>query len=249
MAEYQRVQDAIEASNAWELDRQLEIAMDALRLPPPRRGRHEDLRRRAPPRRALQDPARAARTCSSSTSRRTTSTPNRSRGSSGTSREYPGTVVAVTHDRYFLDNVAGWILELDRGAGIPWEGNYSSWLEQKEQRLEIEEKQESAKRRTLQARARMGEDVAARPPGEEQGAPREVRSAARRQGARGARRDRRTSSSRRVRASATSSCAPRASASPTATASSWRTSPSTCRAAASSGSSARTAPARRRSSR
>ena len=64
--------------------------------------------------------------------------------------EYPGTVVAVTHDRYFLDNVAGWILELDRGAGIPWEGNYSSWLEQKEQRLAVEEKQESAKRRTLQ---------------------------------------------------------------------------------------------------
>jgi ATP-binding cassette ChvD family protein len=65
--------------------------------------------------------------------------------------EYPGTVVAVTHDRYFLDNVAGWILELDRGHGIPWEGNYSSWLEQKEQRLETEEKQESARRKAMQA--------------------------------------------------------------------------------------------------
>jgi ATP-binding cassette ChvD family protein len=64
--------------------------------------------------------------------------------------EYPGTVVAVTHDRYFLDNVAGWILELDRGRGIPWEGNYSSWLEQKEQRLAVEEKQETARQRTLQ---------------------------------------------------------------------------------------------------
>ena len=63
--------------------------------------------------------------------------------------EYPGTVVAVTHDRYFLDNVAGWILELDRGAGIPWEGNYSSWLEQKQKRLEVEEKAESARQRTL----------------------------------------------------------------------------------------------------
>src|SRR5689334_25448153 len=63
--------------------------------------------------------------------------------------EYKGTVVAVTHDRYFLDNVAGWILELDRGHGIPWRGNYSSWLEQKERRLEVEEKQESARRRTL----------------------------------------------------------------------------------------------------
>src|SRR6266566_1400524 len=64
--------------------------------------------------------------------------------------EFPGTVVAVTHDRYFLDNVAGWILELDRGAGIPWEGNYSSWLDQKQNRLAQEEKEESARRRTLQ---------------------------------------------------------------------------------------------------
>src|SRR5512134_2931824 len=63
--------------------------------------------------------------------------------------EYPGTVVAVTHDRYFLDNVAGWILELDRGQGIPWEGNYSSWLEQKQKRLALEEKAESARQRTL----------------------------------------------------------------------------------------------------
>jgi ATP-binding cassette ChvD family protein len=65
-------------------------------------------------------------------------------------QEYPGTVVAVTHDRYFLDNVAGWILELDRGRGIPWQGNYTSWLEQKEKRLEVEEKQASARQRTLQ---------------------------------------------------------------------------------------------------
>src|SRR5881275_2333616 len=64
--------------------------------------------------------------------------------------EFEGTVVAVTHDRYFLDNVAGWILELDRGAGIPWEGNYSSWLEQKRKRLEVEEKQQTARQRTLQ---------------------------------------------------------------------------------------------------
>ena len=65
-------------------------------------------------------------------------------------KEYPGTVVAVTHDRYFLDNVAGWILELDRGAGIPWEGNYSSWLEQKRTRLAQEEKTESARQKTLE---------------------------------------------------------------------------------------------------
>src|SRR5205823_656069 len=65
-------------------------------------------------------------------------------------KEYPGTVVAITHDRYFLDNVAGWILELDRGAGIPWEGNYSSWLDQKRNRLALEEKVESARRKTLE---------------------------------------------------------------------------------------------------
>ena len=65
-------------------------------------------------------------------------------------KDYPGTVVAVTHDRYFLDNVAGWILELDRGSGIPWEGNYSSWLEQKQQRLALEEKSESRRQRTLE---------------------------------------------------------------------------------------------------
>jgi energy-dependent translational throttle protein EttA len=65
-------------------------------------------------------------------------------------KDYPGTVVAITHDRYFLDNVAGWILELDRGAGIPWEGNYTSWLEQKKERLAVEEKQESARQRTLE---------------------------------------------------------------------------------------------------
>ena len=89
-------------------------------------------------------------TCCCSTNRPTTSTPSRSPGSSGTSRSFPGTVVAITHDRYFLDNAAEWILELDNGAGIPWKGNYSSWLEQKEKKLEVEEKQASARQRTLQ---------------------------------------------------------------------------------------------------
>ena len=94
--------------------------------------------------------------------------------------EYPGTVVAVTHDRYFLDNVAGWILELDRGRGIPWKGNYSSWLEQKQKRLALEEKQESARQRTLARELEWVRIVAARASGEEQGAPRGVRAAARR---------------------------------------------------------------------
>ncbi|PYQ63658.1 MAG: energy-dependent translational throttle protein EttA [Acidobacteria bacterium] len=122
MAEQARVQDAIEAANAWELDRTLEIAMDALRLPPPDADVNKlsggERRRVALCRHFLAD--------------------------------YPGTVVAVTHDRYFLDNVAGWILELDRGQGIPWKGNYSSWLEQKEERLALEEKTESSRQRTLQ---------------------------------------------------------------------------------------------------
>ena len=149
MAEYQRVQDAIEAVNAWELDRQLEIAMDALRLPPPdsdvtkisggekRRVALCKILLEKPDLLLLDEPTNHLDAESVAWLERHLA-------------EYPGTVVAVTHDRYFLDNVAGWILELDRGAGIPWKGNYSSWLEQKENRLELEEKAETAKRRTLQ---------------------------------------------------------------------------------------------------
>jgi energy-dependent translational throttle protein EttA len=149
MAEYQRVQDAIEASNAWELDRQLEIAMDALRLPPAEADVTKisggERRRVAlckvllerPDLLLLDEPTNHLDAESVAWLERHLA-------------EFPGTVVAVTHDRYFLDNVAGWILELDRGAGIPWEGNYSSWLAQKESRLAVEEKQESARRRSLQ---------------------------------------------------------------------------------------------------
>ena len=149
MAEYQRVQDAIEASNAWELDRQLEIAMDALRLPPPEADVTQisggERRRVAlckvllerPDLLLLDEPTNHLDAESVAWLERHLA-------------EFPGTVVAVTHDRYFLDNVAGWILELDRGAGIPWQGNYSSWLAQKEARLAVEEKHASARRRTLQ---------------------------------------------------------------------------------------------------
>ena len=95
--------------------------------------------------------------------------------------EYKGTVVAITHDRYFLDNVAGWILELDRDAAHSrGKGNYSSWLDQKQQRLAQEEKQETKRQRTLAARARVDPHVAARAPGQGQGAPQRVRTAARR---------------------------------------------------------------------
>jgi len=149
MAEYQRIQDAIEAANAWELDRQLEIAMDALRLPPAdadvtkisggerRRVALCKVLLERPDLLLLDEPTNHLDAESVAWLERHLA-------------EYPGTVVAVTHDRYFLDNVAGWILELDRGYGIPWQGNYSGWLAQKEQRLALEEKQESAKRRTLQ---------------------------------------------------------------------------------------------------
>ena len=148
MAEYGKVQDAIEPANGWELDRTLENAMDALRCPPPDADVTKisggEKRRVALCRLLLER-----------TDMLLLDEPTNHLDAESVAwleqflKEFPGTVVAVTHDRYFLDNVAGWILELDRGAGIPWKGNYSSWLEQKEARLEIEEKTESARQRTL----------------------------------------------------------------------------------------------------
>ena len=119
-------------------------------------------------------------------------------------KDYPGTVVAVTHDRYFLDNVAGWILELDRGRGIPWEGNYSSWLEQKQNRLAQEEKAETQAAADARARAGVDPHVAARAAGQGQGAPERLRGAAAR-GHGAEDRDRRDLHRRPARGSATSS--------------------------------------------
>ena len=149
LAEQAELQDQIDAVNGWDLDRQLEIAMDALRLPPGDAA-VETLsggeRRRValcrlllgqPDLLLLDEPTNHLDAESVAWLERHL-------------QEYHGTVVAVTHDRYFLDNVAGWILELDRGYGIPWEGNYTSWLEQKEQRLAQEEKVDETRRRTLE---------------------------------------------------------------------------------------------------
>ncbi len=144
-----RLQDAIDAADAWELDRHLEIAMDALRLPPPDADvttlSGGERRRVALCRVLLEQPDLLL-----------LDEPTNHLDAESVAwlerhlHDYKGTVVAVTHDRYFLDNVAGWILELDRGAGIPWEGNYSSWLEQKQARLAQEEKEASGRRRTLE---------------------------------------------------------------------------------------------------
>jgi len=146
--EQARLQDAIDAASGWELERKLEIAADALRLPPweskiaqlsggeRRRVALCRLLLSQPDMLLLDEPTNHLDAESVAWLERYL-------------EEYPSTVVAVTHDRYFLDNVAQWILELDRGHGIPWEGNYSSWLEQKEKRLALEEREQDALRKTL----------------------------------------------------------------------------------------------------
>jgi ATP-binding cassette ChvD family protein len=144
-----KLQNRIEAAGGWELDRRLDIAMDALRLPPgdadvttlsggeKRRVALCQVLLQQPDLLLLDEPTNHLDAESVAWLERHLA-------------EFPGTVVAITHDRYFLDNVAQWILELDRGQGIPWKGNYSSWLDQKQQRLATEEKQASARRRTLE---------------------------------------------------------------------------------------------------
>ena len=149
MEEQGRLQDRIDHVNAWDIDSQLELAMDALRCPPPdaevatlsggerRRVALCRLLLKSPDLLLLDEPTNHLDAESVAWLERFL-------------KEYKGTVVAVTHDRYFLDNVAEWILELDRGSGIPWKGNYSSWLEQKQQRLAQEEKTEGKRQKTLQ---------------------------------------------------------------------------------------------------
>ncbi|HUQ51451.1 MAG TPA: energy-dependent translational throttle protein EttA [Gammaproteobacteria bacterium] len=148
LEEQGRLQDQIDAINAWELDHQVDMAMDALRCPPgdadvtkisggeKRRVALCRLLLSNPDMLLLDEPTNHLDAESVAWLERFL-------------KDFPGTVIAVTHDRYFLDNVAGWILELDRGHGIPWQGNYSSWLEQKDERLKLEEKQEAARQRTI----------------------------------------------------------------------------------------------------
>ena len=144
-----RVQEKLDALDAWDLDARLEMAMDALRCPPEDRSVNVlsggEKRRVALCRLLLQKPDILL-----------LDEPTNHLDAESVAwlehhlKRYPGTVIAVTHDRYFLDNVAGWILELDRGRGIPWKGNYSSWLEQKQERLRRDEKTESARQKTLE---------------------------------------------------------------------------------------------------
>jgi sulfate-transporting ATPase len=144
-----KVQDKLDAAGAWDLDSKLEMAMDALRCPPGDTPvsilSGGEKRRVALCRLLLQEPDILL-----------LDEPTNHLDAESVAwleqhlQKYPGTIIAVTHDRYFLDNVAGWILELDRGQGIPWQGNYSSWLDQKQTRLKQEEKSESQRQKTLQ---------------------------------------------------------------------------------------------------
>ncbi|MBA2410914.1 MAG: energy-dependent translational throttle protein EttA [Gammaproteobacteria bacterium] len=150
LARQGELQDRIEAAGGWDLERKLEVAADALRLPPwdtdVRTLSGGERRRVALCRLLLSQPDMLV-----------LDEPTNHLDAESVAwlerflQEFAGTVVAVTHDRYFLDNVAGWILELDRGRGIPWEGNYSSWLEQKDKRLAVEEKQEAGRRKSIAA--------------------------------------------------------------------------------------------------
>src|SRR5688572_8768113 len=149
LEEQGKLQDAIDAKGGWELERKLEIAADALRLPPWEADVTKisggERRRVALCRLLLSQP-----------DMRLLDEPTNHLDAESVAwlehflESYAGTVIAVTHDRYFLDNVAGWILELDRGHGIPWKGNYTSWLEQKQERLRREEKSETERQKTLQ---------------------------------------------------------------------------------------------------
>ena len=149
VAEQAKLQDELDKHDAWNLDSRLELAMDALRCPPPEMPisvlSGGEKRRVALTRLLLTEPDILL-----------LDEPTNHLDAESVAwlehhlREYKGTVIAVTHDRYFLDNVAGWILELDRGYGIPWKGNYSSWLEQKQERIRLEEKSESKRQKTLE---------------------------------------------------------------------------------------------------
>ena len=168
--EASKLQDQIDSQNLWDLESKVEMSMEALGCPPGDADVDDALGRREAPRRALQAASRRARPAAPRRADQPPRRRDRLRGWKSICELFPGAVLIVTHDRYFLDNVTGWILELDRGRGVPYEGNYTAYLDKKAKRMAQEKSEDRRAPEGHRARARMDGPIA-------RGAPRQIQGA------------------------------------------------------------------------